>query len=82
MLDTYGDKNKLRIRYLLFFTQQQWLSYSASILTFVPTLPPILLLSWTSLYLIYDQEKNIHNVLMPAALATSFVPFHLFNLIK
>jgi len=35
-----------------------------------------------SLYLVYDQEKNIHYLLIPAALATSFVLSHLLNLIN
>ena len=48
----------------------------------IPTLPPMLIPSWTSLYVIYDQELNIHNLLMPAALATSLVPSHLLTSIN
>jgi len=67
---------------LIVSTQQKWLSDSAPILTNVLTLPPMLMLSWTSLYLVYDQGQNIHNLLIPGALAKSFVPSHLLNLIN
>jgi len=55
---------------------------SASILTSLPTLPPMFMLSWTSLYIIHDQEQNIHNLLMLAALAANFVPSHLLKYIN